>query len=256
VFNLRRDITYLRQYPQIDGSKTDSASKWTLATGQLIVDIKSTHLVKFDEDAWSHAHLADAARLFVDIELVEKLVIHARALANISLSQSSRFYLYAKHVNLLDVRALALADMRVGHESRVSLYVEELTASWCVQRDVFARMLLEGAGASFNLSVINSKSVQLMRDAFSAVRVEHADARLFVGVFTMPSWLLLHADGGQYYEKFVRERVDYLWPTRHDVLAAADNNAVIGPAAAAAAAAAAASLAANAQQDHAKLVNG
>ena len=234
VFNLRRRRRRMTSEALVaanNSSNSGSGSKWSLANGQLIVDIKSTHLVKFEEDALAHMRMSGGARLYVDMELVEKLVVHARSFGNVSVEEASRVYFYAKQVNLLDVRSLAFGDVRVTKDSRVQLYMEELSAAWCVPRDTFARLRLEGAGASFNLSVINSKSVQMMRDAFSDVRVVGEQARLFVGVFNVPSWMLLHAERGQYYEEFVRQRVGYLWPTRRDIDVAAQQdhaNAVFG----------------------------
>ena len=63
----------------------------------------------------------------------------------------------------------------------------------------------------FFFSIINSKNVQLMHDSFSNIAIDSKSAKLFIGVFNMPSLLLLYQNNN-YFQSFLTERLKYLWP--------------------------------------------
>ena len=54
---------------------------WSWSTGQLVIDIKSTHLVRFDEHSFARMRLSDNAKFFIDLELVEKLMLQRYSFA-------------------------------------------------------------------------------------------------------------------------------------------------------------------------------
>lgn len=182
---------------------------WSLTRGQLIIDIKSTHLVKFEENSLANVNLTSNAKLYVDLELIEKLMVQANTFAHVTLHDTTRMVFYAKQITFLDLRAYSFAWLTMRHQSQIQVYLDELTSSLCVQTNVFSNLRLE-SGSTFNFSVINSKNVQIMRDAFSSAALGDK-TRLFVGVFNMPSLLLLHQNQN-FYQNFLKARVKYLWP--------------------------------------------
>ena len=151
------------------------------------------------------------AKIYVDLELIEKLIVHSHAFANTSLRADSLMLFYAKQITFLDLKPHSFARLTLEGRSRAQVYLEELAASICVQRHVFAQMRLLGAGASFNFSVINSRNVQIMRDTFSNLTIDaRSGAKLFIGVFNMPSIFLIQQNE-DFYQRFLRQRLNYLW---------------------------------------------
>jgi hypothetical protein len=182
--------------------------RWSLSNGQFIIDIKSTHLVKFDEHSFSHLSLKSNARLFIDLELIEKFMLQRHAFAKLEASgASSRAVLFAKQITFIDFKAYSFADMTLRDTARVEIYLEELTSSLCLQRHVFTNMRLDGA-SSFNFSVINSKNVQLMHHAFANAQLND-NSNVFVGAFNMPSFVLLFQND-RFFKSFLLERLKYL----------------------------------------------
>lgn len=182
---------------------------WSLRVGQFIIDIKSTHLVKFEEFSFANLALRQRARFYVDLELIEKLMINREAFANLNLADGVKFVYYAKQITFIDFRAYSFSPVSVHDNSRLEIYLEELTSSLCLQRNVFSHMQLANE-ATFNFSVINSKNVQIMHDSFSNVSLLSPRSSLFVGLFNMPSYLLLFQNEN-YYKRFLAERFRYLW---------------------------------------------
>lgn len=202
---------YMYKHMRRPDQETDSNKlDWSLNTGQLIIDIKSTHLVKFDEYSLARLGLKSHARLFIDLELVEKLMLERYSLSNLTLHSMSRLVFYAKQITFIDFKAHSMSDnVLAGDGSRLEVYLEELTSSLCLQRDVFSRMRLLGASNSFNFSVVNSKNVQLMHHSFANIVVERADSNVFVGMFNMPSYMLLFQND-DFFKSFLLERLNYL----------------------------------------------
>ena len=195
--------------PELNINKANSS--WSLNRGQLIIDIKSTHLVKFEDFSLAFMHLRSKARFYVDLDLIEKLIIQHRSLANLHLDPATKATIYARHLTFIDLRAHSFADIHLADQARMQIYLEELLHSLCLQRNVFDRLTLNQA-SHFNLSVINSKNVMLMHDSFSRLVLNSLTARLFVGVYNKPSFQLsLRANN--YYQEFLRERAGYKWTT-------------------------------------------
>lgn len=192
-------------------STSNDNEEWPIANGQFIIDIKSTHLVKFEENALSNLNLRSNAKLYIDMELVEKLMIQRNSFSNINLNDGSRLTFYAKQITFIDFKAFSFASINLMSGSRVQIYLEELASSLCVQRNVFSNMKLRSADVSFNFSIINSKNVQFMHDSFSDIQIESKKANLYIGVFNMPSLLLIYQNHN-FYQKFINERISYLWP--------------------------------------------
>jgi hypothetical protein len=183
-------------------------NEWSLSTGKLIIDIKSTHLVKFDEFSFSNLNMLSNAQLFIDLDLVEKLMLQRYSLASMTLKSSSRLVVYAKQITFIDFKAFSLSGITLDGQSQMEVYLEELTSSLCLQRNVFSNMKLQQA-SKFNFSVINSKNVQLMHHAFSDLRIENANAKFHLGVYQSPSFLLLFQND-LYYKSFLNQRAKYL----------------------------------------------
>ena len=197
---------YFKTSPGTTTSKSVN-NNWSINTGQLIFDIKSTQLVKFEENALSDMQVTAGGRVYFDFELIEKLMLQRNAFGRMRVSPDAQLTIYAKHLTFVDFRAFSFADMEVRNGARVHIYLEDLMHSLCVQRDVFHGMRLVEQ-AHFNLSIINSKNVMLMHDTFSSLSVEGSLARLYVGVYNGQSYQLsLHAHN--YYREFLRERLAY-----------------------------------------------
>lgn len=73
-------------------------SSWALKKGQLIVDIKSTHLVKFEDFGLSHIDLKDGARFYMDLDLIEKLIIQKKAFANLNLGNVDFLFIFVLYL--------------------------------------------------------------------------------------------------------------------------------------------------------------
>jgi hypothetical protein len=203
---------------QSPNSSSESASPeplhWSIPTGQFIIDIKSTHLVKFDEYSFSHLNLKSNAKLFIDLELVEKLMMQRYSFANLELSSHSQMVLFSKQITFIDFKAYSFSSITLNDNAKMEIYLEELMSSLCLQRNVFTNMRLKtdedpSAASTFNFSIINSKNVQLMHHAFSNVAIENPNSRVFVGVFNMPSFLLLFQND-HFFKMFLFERLKYL----------------------------------------------
>lgn len=196
-------------------------SHWDLSTGQLIFDIKLTHLVKFEEFSFSNLNLKSNARFYIDLELVEKLMIQRYAFSNLNLDSRTRMIFYSKQITFIDFRAFSFSSINLHNKSKLQIYLEELTSSLCLQRNVFSNMRFHFDSHTsrniddtntFNFSVINSKNVQIMHDSFSNILIENPSSKLFIGVFNMPSYLLLFQNEN-YYKLFLTERLKYLSPS-------------------------------------------
>lgn len=184
----------------ISSSQQLGQSSWTIENGMFIIDIKSTHLVKFEDYSFSSLQLKSGAKFYLDLELIEKLMYQRYSFGNLNVQGSSRVVNFAKQITFIDFRAYSFAGLTVDQDSQVEVYLEELTSSLCLQRNVFSNMRLQ-RGASFNFSVINSKNVQLMHDSFSNATLDQSNARVHIGVYNMPSYLLLFYN--QNYYKYV-----------------------------------------------------
>lgn len=182
-YNSRGSLTAQRKEQQ-------QAEKWTIDRGTFIIDIKSTHLVKFEEHSFDSLVLKSGAQFYIDLELVEKLMFQRESFARLDVRDAARAVVYAKQITFIDFRALSFAGLALTDSAQMQVYLEELTSSLCLQRNVFSGMSLQ-RDASFNFSVINSKNVQLMHDSFSNTSFDRSNARLHIGVYNMPSYLLL-----------------------------------------------------------------
>jgi hypothetical protein len=180
----------LPQQPRQKLKQNSNSSAWSLSTGQLVIDIKSTHLVKFEENSFAHLRLKSAGKLFLDLDIIEKLMIQRHSFSYMHLEAASRFHIYAKHITFIDFKAFSFSHVIMWRQSSFQIYLEELISSLCVQRNVFSHLRLHEANTHFNFSIINSKNVMLMHDSFSDVSIESATARLFIGVFNSPSYQL------------------------------------------------------------------
>ena len=136
--------------------------------------------------------LSSGAHFYLDLELIEKLMFRERyAFAKFVIDNSARSVVYFKQITFIDFRAYSFSDMRLVEDAQMEMYLEELTSSLCLQRNVFSGLRLERRSATFNFSVINSKNVQLMHDSFSNVSILDRTASVHIGVYNMPSFLLL-----------------------------------------------------------------
>lgn len=181
-----------QQHQQSSWSKS-----WSIERGTLIIDIKSTHLVKFEEFSLASMELKSGARFYLDLELVEKLMFHRYSFADFEFFGPSRAVLFAKQITFIDFRAFSFAGLVLHEAAQLEVYLEELTSSLCLQRNVFSNMRVHRA-ASFNFSVISSKNVQLMHDSFSNLTFDGANSRVHIGVYNMPSYLLLFHNQNYY----------------------------------------------------------
>ena len=60
-------------------------SSWFLNKGQLIIDIKSTHLVKFEDYSLAYMRLKSNAKFYVDMDLIEKLMIQRHSFSHLNI---------------------------------------------------------------------------------------------------------------------------------------------------------------------------
>ncbi len=123
---------------------------WSLTRGKLIIDIKSTHIVKFDDNSLANVNLNLNAKLYVDLELIEKLMVQAHTFANVTLRDAARMVFYAKQITFIDLRAHSFGWLTMHDRSQVEVYLEELTTSLCVLPNVFSHMRL-GSGVDTRL---------------------------------------------------------------------------------------------------------
>lgn len=173
---------------------------WTIERGTFIVDIKATHLVKFEDYSLSSMQLSAGARFFLDLEQIEKLMFQRYSFGDMNVRDGSRAVIYAKQITFIDFRAFSFASLSIADvDSRVEVYLEELTSSLCLQRNVFSHMRVRRAG-SFNFSVIDSKNIQLMHDSFSNLTLDDDNslARVHIGVYNTPSYLLSYYNQNYY----------------------------------------------------------
>lgn len=160
-----------------------SNDNWSLSTGQLIIDIKSTHLVKFEDKSFSHLKLKSQAKIYIDLDIIEKLMIQRHSFSHMNLGTNTKFTIYAKHITFIDFKAFSFSHITMWSQSSMQIYLEELISSLCLQRNVFSYLRLHQDHCQFNFSIINSKNVMLMHDSFSNINVDSKTARLFIGVF-------------------------------------------------------------------------
>ncbi len=69
----------------------EGGRSWVLSTGQLVFDIKSTHLVKFEEYAFADMRVEAGARFYLDMDLIEKLMVKRYAFLNMNIGKSWAF---------------------------------------------------------------------------------------------------------------------------------------------------------------------
>ena len=77
---------------------------WSISHGQFIIDIKSTHLVKFEEYALANLNVGARAKFYIDLELVEKLMLQGYSFFNVSLHEAARMTFYAKQITFIDFK--------------------------------------------------------------------------------------------------------------------------------------------------------
>lgn len=117
--------------------------------------------------------------------------------------------IYARHLTFIDFRAYSFSDITLTGNSRMQIYLEELLHSLCLQRNVFDSLTLN-ENSHFNFSVINSKNVMFMHDAFSNMNLNSPSSKLYMGVYNKPSFQLMLAENN-YYREFLKERMEYKW---------------------------------------------
>jgi hypothetical protein len=205
------DVTSLNKFTNTSNNQKNNDKQSSISTGQFIIDIKSTHMVKFEENAFAFMRLVANARFYLDLELIEKLMVQRFAFGHASLSQNSMFIFYSKQVTFIDFRAYSFANINLMGNSKFQIYLEELASSICVQRNVFSNLRLHHSESYFNFSIINSKNVQFMHNSFSNVTFENRQAKVYIGIFNMPSLLLLFQNNN-FYKQFLIQRLNYLWP--------------------------------------------
>lgn len=129
---------------------SNSNSQWSISTGQFIIDIKSTHLVKFEEYSFANLKLKSSSKFYIDLELVEKLMIQRNSFSNLNIDDGSKMTVYAKQITFIDFKAYSFANINLFKQSRMQVYLDELTSSLCVQRNVFSSLRLHDSETSFN----------------------------------------------------------------------------------------------------------
>ena len=206
------DETPNHQKNMLNSNKNmNSNTSWRLTTGQIIVDIKLTHMVEFYENSFAHLKLNSNAKFILDLEIIEKLLIQRHAFSHLSLDSNSNFIFYSKHVTFIDIKAFSFSHIHLVRNCRAEIYLEELTSSLCLQRNVFSHLKLLHENAHFNFSIINSKNVMFMHDSFSNILINNKNSRLYIGIYNSPSYMLT-LKKNNYYQAFLVERLKYLWP--------------------------------------------
>jgi hypothetical protein len=178
---------------------------WQITTGQIIIDIKSTHLVKFEENSLSNIELDSKAHFVIDLGLIEKLWIQKNAFGGIIQRPFTSFILYAKQISFIDFRAYSFTNWTLQDNANAQIYFEELTPSICFQRNLFHNLKIHHS--QFNISFINSKNIMLMHDVFSHLSIVDSKGHLTIGVYTKPSFSLFVNDN---YQNFLKYRRQYL----------------------------------------------
>lgn len=199
--------------PELNINKANSS--WLLNNGQLIIDIKSTHLVKFEDYSMAYLNINPGVKMYLDLDLIEKLMIQRHSFSNMNLGSKSKFTIYGRHLTFIDFRANSFSSINLESNSHFQMYLEELLHSLCLQRNVFDKLTLN-AHAHFNFSVINSKNVMLMHDSFSNLNLNSLSSKLYIGVYNKPSFQL-GLKNNNYYQEFLKERTFYKWTTNFGI---------------------------------------
>lgn len=75
----------LVSYENPEQSISEPNSQWMLERGQLIIDIKSTHLVKFEEYSLAYLKVRESAKFYLDMDLIEKLMIQRNSFSHVNI---------------------------------------------------------------------------------------------------------------------------------------------------------------------------
>lgn len=96
----------LPQQQLVDAQMTSIGQQpdWSMDMGSFIIDIKSTHLVKFEEYSFSNLALHTGSKLYIDLELIEKLMIQRYAFSFLNLEKNTRTVFYAKQITFIDFK--------------------------------------------------------------------------------------------------------------------------------------------------------
>ena len=62
-------------------------SSWTINNGQIIIDIKSTHFVKFEDYSLAYLQMKQGAKFYLDLDLIEKFMIQRHSFSNMNLGK-------------------------------------------------------------------------------------------------------------------------------------------------------------------------
>lgn len=62
-------------------------SSWAISKGQIIIDVKSTHFVKFEDFSFAYLQMRQGAKFYLDLDLIEKFMIQRHAFSNLNLGR-------------------------------------------------------------------------------------------------------------------------------------------------------------------------
>ena len=188
--------------------KTNLANEaWDFSNGQLVLDIKSTRLIKIEKEFFSNINLSNHTKIYLDFELIEKLVFNEYSFSNLNLSNKSQLILYMKQINYVSFKDNLFSNINLYKKSALRIYLNELANSVCLSTNFFSNITLNDEFTYLNFTITNSKNIVLTQKSFNSINSLSENSKLVFNIYNLPSLIFR-----KFNELVNKERSSYLLP--------------------------------------------